>query len=167
MAKALLIKRSDLTTFSNISGAIDDDRIIQYISIAQDIHIQDVLGTDLLERIQSDIVDDDLTGNYLTLVTNWIKPALIHWTLFEALPFMAVQVGNAGLYKIDPDGGAALSDVELNDLIQREKAYAVYYTDRVIDYLCNNSNLFPEYTSNTNEDVSPSKDSNFVNWNID
>ena len=35
---------------------------------------------------------------------------------------------------------------------------------RLVDYLCFNNNLFPEYLSNTNEDISPDTDTTFNGW---
>ena len=51
MAEALLITRSDLVRFTTVNGNVDTDKFIQYIKIAQDIHIQNYLGTDLLYKI--------------------------------------------------------------------------------------------------------------------
>ena len=53
MAKALLISRQDAIRFTNMNGNIDTDKFIQYVSIAQDIHIQSMLGTKLLEKTTS------------------------------------------------------------------------------------------------------------------
>ena len=54
MAKALLISRNDVVRFTSINGNVDVDKFIQYVSIAQDIHIQGMLGTKLLEKIQAE-----------------------------------------------------------------------------------------------------------------
>ena len=67
MAKALLIRREDLVRFTSVNGGVDTDKFIQYVSIAQDIHIQQMTGTRLLEKIQADIVADTLADPYLTL----------------------------------------------------------------------------------------------------
>jgi hypothetical protein len=67
MAKALLIKTDDVLRFSNVSGNLDSDKFVQYIAIAQDMHIQRLLGTDLLEKIQADIIAGTLEGNYLDI----------------------------------------------------------------------------------------------------
>jgi len=164
MAKTLLISSDDFKTYSNISGSMDSDKFIQYIAIAQDIHAQRVLGTDLLEKLQSDIAGSTLTGNYSTLVTEWVTPALIHWALMEALPMMTVTVDNGGAFRFAPENATALAKEEVDSLVKQEEAFATYYEKRLIDYLCNNTSLFPEYNTNTDEDVNPSSSSNFCNW---
>lgn len=55
MAEALLITRNDVVKFTAMNGNVDTDNFIQYVKIAQDIHIQNYLGTDLLQKIQSEI----------------------------------------------------------------------------------------------------------------
>ena len=55
MAQALLISRKDIVKFTAMNGNVDTDKFIQFVKIAQDIHIQNYLGTDLLEKIESDI----------------------------------------------------------------------------------------------------------------
>lgn len=164
MAKALLITTEDMLRSSNLSGDVDSDKFIQYIAIAQDIHIQRLLGTDLLEKIQADIIAGTLTGNYQTLVEDWVKPALIHWALVEFLPMGSVTVSNGGVYRHEPENASALTKEEVDSLVSQERDFAVYYSNRLVDYLCNNSSLFPEYTSNTNEDVNPSSNNNFASW---
>ena len=165
MAKALLITNKDLLTYTNLSGNIDRTKITQYIGIAQDIHIQSDLGTDLLEKIQADIIASNLTGNYLTLVRTWVKPALIHWSAVEMLPMLSVTVGNGGIFQHTPENGSPLPKEEVDSLASKEEEYAKFYSDRLRPYLCNNSELFPEYNTNTNEDINPSKDDlNSCNW---
>jgi hypothetical protein len=164
MAKTLLIATAELKTYSNISGSMDSDKFIQYIAIAQDIHIQRILGTDLLEKLQSDVGASSLAGAYLTLVQDWVTPALIHWALVEALPMMTVTVDNGGAFRFAPENAQPLQKEEVDALVKQEEAFATYYEKRLIDYLCNNTSSFSEYTSNTDEDVDPRTSSNFCNW---
>jgi hypothetical protein len=56
MAEALIITRDDVVKFTSLNGNVDPDKFIQYIKIAQDIHVQKYLGTDLLEKIKSEII---------------------------------------------------------------------------------------------------------------
>ena len=53
MSKALFITMTELKRKSIIDGALDTDKLIQFVEVAQDIHIQNFLGTKLYEKIQS------------------------------------------------------------------------------------------------------------------
>ena len=45
-----------------------------------------------------------------------------------------------------------------------EREFAEYYTRRFIDYMAYNQNLFPEYNTNSNDDIYPDKDATFNGW---
>ena len=53
MATALFITRTDLVKNTIINGNVDTDKFIQFINIAQDMHIQNFLGTDDGENLVS------------------------------------------------------------------------------------------------------------------
>jgi len=166
MAKALFIKRADLVKNTAISGNVDVDKYIQFIKLAQDIHVQNYLGTDLYNKISADIIAGSLSGNYLTLVNTYIQPMLIHFSMAEYLPFASYQIANGGVFKHDSTSGSPATKEEVDFLIQKERDYANYYTNRFIDYINQNNSLFPEYLSNSNEDISPDRDAYSSNWNL-
>ena len=166
MAEALLISRSDIVKYTAMNGNVDTDKFIQYIKIAQDTHIQNYLGTDLLEKIQADIIAGSLTGNYLTLLTKYVKPMLIHFAMMEYLNFAAFSISNKGVYKHQAENSVSATMEEVNDLVASENKIAEHYAQRFVDYICNNSNLFPEYNSNSSGDMYPSSDVNNSNWYI-
>lgn len=161
---ALFISRTDLIKNSILDGNVDTDKFIQFIKIAQEIHIQNYLGSKLYDKIASDIISDTLTGNYLTLVTKYLQPMLIHYAMVDYLPFAAYQVKNGGVFKHNSENAETVNKEEVDFLVQKERDFAEYYTRRFVDYMCSNSNLFPEYNDNTNEDVYPQKDVNNSNW---
>ena len=162
--KALFISRTDLVKNTIIDGNVDTDKFIQFISIAQDIHIQNYLGTKLYERIENDIINDTLTGNYLKLVTDYIQPMLIHYAMVDYLPFAAYQVKNGGVFKHNSENAETVSKDEVDFLIQKERDFAEYYTRRFVDYICFDNTKFPEYTENQQSDVYPDKDVDSSNW---
>jgi len=165
MAEALLITRKDVVKFTAMNGNVDTDKFIQYIKIAQDVHIQNYVGTDLLKAIQTKITDSTLTGDYLALVTDYIKPMLIHWAMVEYLPFAAYTIANKGVYKHNSENAENVSKEEVDFLMEKERDIAQYYTDRFISYMSfNASSKFPEYYTNNNEDVYPDKDASFEGW---
>jgi hypothetical protein len=165
MAEALLITRKDIVQFTAMNGNVDTDKFIQYVKIAQDTHIQNYLGTDLLEKIKGHIVAGNLSNPYLALTTTYIKPMLIHWAMVEYLPFAAYTFSNKGIYKHNSESSSNVEKEEIDYLVEKERNIAQYYTDRFIDYMSfNASTSFPEYYTNSNEDVYPDKDANFEGW---
>jgi hypothetical protein len=164
MAEALLINRNDLVKFTSLNGNVDTDKFVQYIKIAQDIHLQNIIGTRLLNKIKSDIENATLAGDYLTLVTDYIKPVLIHWAMVEYLPWAAYTVANKGVYKHGAENSESVDKNEVDFLVEKERQTAQNYTERLNDYICYNQNLFPEYNENSNGDVSPDSDNYFIGW---
>src|SRR5210317_1426866 len=99
MAIALFITRTDLVRNSILDGNVDTDKFIQFIKIAQEIHIKNYLGTDLYNKISADIIAGTLSGDYLSLVNSYVQPMLIHFAMMEYLPFAAYTIANGGVYK--------------------------------------------------------------------
>jgi len=166
MAEALLVTRKDIVKFTAMNGNVDTDKFIQYIKISQDKHIENYLGTDLMNKIQADIIASTLSGDYLILVNEWIKPCLIHWAMVEYLPFANFTIANKGVFKHTSENAEGVTKEEIDYLLEKERNTAQYYTDRLIDYLSFNAgSKFPEYYTNNNEDVYPDKDI-FGGWVI-
>lgn len=164
MSKALFITRHDISVFTAANGNIDNDKLLPFINQAQDIHIQNYLGTDLYNKIQADIVASTLTGNYLTLVNDYIKDMLLHWSMVEYLPYAGVNIANGGIYTKNPENSTALTKEHVDSLIERSRTTAQFYTNRFIDYMSFNQTLFPEYNSNSNDDMSPDYKADFGGW---
>jgi len=162
--KALWIKREDIVRNTVISGNVDTDKFLMFISIAQDIHLQNYTGTKLYERISDDILANTLANPYLSLVTTYLQPMLIHWALVEYLPFAAYTVANGGVYKHTSENSVNAEKIEIDYLVEKERTIAKYYTERFIDYMSFNQSLFPEYNENVNEDIYPDRDSRPASW---
>ena len=164
MATALFISRTDLIKNSILDGNTDTDLFIQYIKISQEIHIQNYLVTKLYDRISADIIADTLTGDYLTLVNDYIQPMLIHYAMMQYLTFTAYQIKNGGISKHTSENAESVSKEEVDYLVNKERNFAEYYTRRFIDYINFHEDSFPEYNSNTNEDISPDTNDLFNGW---
>ena len=164
MAQALFVSRDEIVKFTALNGNIDVDSYIQWVKIAQDIHIQNYLGTKLFNKINNDIVAGTLAGNYLSLTNVYVKPMLIHWSMVEYLPFAAYTIANKGVYKHNSENSDTVSKEEVDFLVEKERSIAENYTRRFIDYMSFNNSLFPEYNTNSNADVYPDKESQFGGW---
>lgn len=168
MAKALFITPKDLKRYSVFSGNLDTDKFIQWIEVAQEIHIQNYLGTKLYEKIETLITTNTLDANptYKTLLETYIKPMTIHWSQVEMLPFLAYTVSNGGIYKHKSEISETVTKDEVDYLAEQERDIAQHYTRRFIDFMSFNQSTYPEYNSNSNNDMYPDKESNFTGWVI-
>ena len=163
--KALFVTIQDIKQKSIISGNVDPDKIIQFVEVAQDTHIQNYLGGRLYERLQEMIINDTLgdAGNsdYKLPIDSYVKPMLIWFTQATYMPFAAYQVSNGGVYKHTSENSESATQEEINALTRRATETAEFYTRRFMDYMDFNSQLYPEYLQSFNEDMHPDKDVNF------
>lgn len=166
MAEALLVTRNDIVKFTAMNGNVDTDKFIQFVKIAQDIHIQNYTGTNLINKIKADIIADTLAGDYLSLTEVYLKPMLIHWAMVEYLPFAAYTIANKGVYKHSSENSENIDKNEVDFLIEKERQIAQHYTERFINYISFHNNLFPEYYNNQNGNMYPDSMNNYTGWFI-
>lgn len=166
MAQALFITREDIVKFTALSGNIDVDKYTQFIKIAQDIHIQNYLGSKLFNKINDAIVAGTLASPYTTLLSQYIKPMVIHFAMVEYLPFAAYTIANKGVFKHNSENSTNVEKNEVDFLIEKERDIAQHYTNRFIDYMSYNQVLYPEYNTNSNGDMFPDSEANFIGWVI-
>jgi len=162
MENTLLISESKLKRFTDINNNLDVDLISSVIREAQIIHITRLLGTKLYEKILSDVDSGTLSGDYKSLVDDYIQDSLIYWSYYESLETIYLRPRNAGLVK--PTGGENNIDADMalyDKKRQSVKNKAEYFSERLVDFLCYNNSLFPEYGQEQNEDIYPDMGTQF------
>jgi len=168
MAKVLFITETDLKRHTIVDGNVDNNKLLQYVEIAQDTHIQQYLGTKLTDKLLSEIenstIEDVGKEDYLKLLKNHVKPMLIHWAMVEYLPFAAYTLANKGMYKHQSENSESVNKSEVDFLVEKQRSIAQHYTRRFIEYMCANRSKYPEYNDNTTGDVYPSSESNYGGW---
>lgn len=151
-----------------IENNVDDKLLVSNIQKSQDIEIQQAIGTNLYLSLKNKIEDDDISGNYKTLLDEYIQPTLIEWSLYYSLPYFYTKIENSGLIKKDTENSiyADLSDLKYirNDI----RDSAQFYTKRLTDYLCANYELFDEYnTEDEKDEMRPNNNSYFSGIYLD
>jgi len=166
--KALFITTDDLRRKSIIGGAVDADKFIQFIEVAQDIHIQNYLGTKLYDKISSLIVNDtiDDSGNavYKTLLNDYLTPMLIWFAQSDYYMFASYQVSNGGVFRHRSESSETPSMQEIKSLVDSSRDKAEFYVRRFLDYMDNNNNSYPEYNDVNEDGMYPDKNENFNGW---
>lgn len=163
--KALFVTIKDIKQKSIIGGTVDPEKIVQFVEVAQDTHIQNYLGGKLYNKMQeliiNDTIDDSGNADYKYLLEAYIKPMLIWFAQADYMPFSAFQISNGGVYRHNSENSQLASMEEINMLTRSALETAEFYTRRFMDYMDFNSVLFPEYTSTANEEMHPDRDVNF------
>lgn len=166
--KALFITTDDLRRKSIIGGAVDADKFVQFIEVAQDIHIQNYLGTKLYDKISSLIVNDtiDDSGNavYKTLLNDYLTPMLIWFAQSDYYMFASYQVSNGGVFRHRSESSETPSMQEIKSLVDSSRDKAEFYVRRFLDYMDNNNNSYPEYNDINEDGMYPDKNENFNGW---
>tara|TARA_R100001440_G_scaffold6819_4_gene13792 strand:+ start:16310 stop:16822 length:513 start_codon:yes stop_codon:yes gene_type:complete len=168
MAQALFINRTDLIRNSNMDGNIDTDKILPFIKLSQELEIKNITGSALYDKISSLITsgDIDLVANakYKTLLNDYIVPALIWYAQAAFYPFHYIQIRNGGVFKHSSETAETVSKDELDYIVKKARDNGEYYGRRFVDFMSFNQSDYPEYTSNTNDQINPSQDQTFNGW---
>jgi len=164
MAEALLITRDDLVKLSPLKGGIDPDKYTPFIKMAQDTHLQAILGTKLLVGLKTTIENGGEFRSPYDELMEYIKPCLVHYSMVEFLPWLAYNASNGGVFKHNVENATAVEKAELDYLVEKERDSAEHYGRRLLAYLSENSASIPEYTKNQDGQMPPSSDELFNGW---
>jgi len=162
MENTLLVSENKLKRFTDINNNLDVDLISSVIREAQIIHITRLLGSKLYDKIIAEVDAGTLSGNYKSLVDDYVQDALLYWAYYESLETIYLRPRNAGLVK--PTGGENNIDADIalyDKKRQSIKNKAEYFSERLVDYLAYNESLFPEFGTETNEDIVPDQGTQF------
>ena len=160
--EVLFITDEYIKKFTNVNGAVDSNIIRPAIYLAQDKYITNWLGTELINKLKTDITTNNLTGDYEVLLDQYVRKSTLWWTMVELYPHLLWKHDNGNLVSRQTPDTTAVTQNEMESLRDAARANAVWYTQRMVDYLCQYSSLFPEFNNSQFPNISPaySVDSN-------
>ncbi|QDP48257.1 MAG: hypothetical protein Unbinned585contig1001_27 [Prokaryotic dsDNA virus sp.] len=164
----LYISASRLKKDTALGGSVDDNLIMPYILLAQDMNILPILGTDLDAKLKTEIQADTLSGVYKTLVETYIQPALVQFAFSTLAPYLRLRFSNNSVVVMgatEQSSSATYDDIK--PLMDTATDAAEFYRQRCIDYLRDNTSSFPEYSSNTGSDLDPTTRNYYAGINLD
>jgi len=167
MAYVLFISESKLKDSTAVNLNVDVDILLPFVREAQKLYVETALGTDLTQKLKDEIIAGTLAGAYKTLVDDYIGDMLPGYSLYHALPFLRFKVENGNIYSKTSETGNPLTTEEAQHLREEVLNTASYYRERMIDYIRNNTSSFPEFSTNSGADVSPSSDNYYAGMNLE
>ena len=171
MSYVLFISEAKLKDSTAINLNVDVELLLPYVRQAQKLYVETKLGTNLNNKLK-DLITTGTVGSvgneaYKTLLDDYIGDMLPNWALYNCIPFLRFKVENGNIYSKTSETGNALSTEEAQHLREEVRNTAEYYTERMIDYICNNTASFPEYSTNTGSDVNPDENAYYNGMNLE
>lgn len=164
MAELLFITPQEMTSSTILSGNTDTDKYLFCILNTQLTTIEPLLGTNLYDKIKTDIENNTLTGLYSELYVDFIKPITKNEALAQYIEIASYMVDNGGIYKHTGENLEVVDKQEVQFLAGKYKALAQMYVMRFNKWI--NKNPLTEY-STCQDEVDAIKDINLnVGWKL-
>jgi|TARA_R110000851_G_scaffold274870_3_gene427442 hypothetical protein len=159
MAILLFVTPLELTQGTMIGGNVDVSKYSPVMENVQDKVIQEMLGTELYDKIIADKIAGNLTGLYLTIFDDFVKPITKFETCADYITLSPYVVNNAGLFKNQPDKAIQLESKEKEQASQWHHSIAEMHKNRFIKWINLNMTNVPEYlTIQDDVDASTTQD---------
>ncbi len=163
MNNILVISEDTIRTNSELSKNLWSKSLLPAIRTAQDIYLQEFLGSCLYNKIltliSSNTVSDQGNEQYKQLLDDHITPYMIERVVADVIPIVGSKVVNMGVIKSTDEHTQTVSADEVDRIAQLHINKADHYAKRMQHYLKANSELFPELDCGNCGDVKPTLDS--------
>jgi hypothetical protein len=150
MADALFLSLTYLQNNTPLNANIDASELYPHAKTAEDIHIQEVIGTKLYDYLKGIVIASkasppvSISTNDRTLLEH-LRNALIWYTVYDAFPFIGTKIRNIGIVQQNGDNLTNATDAKENKLEDKILNKAVAYMNIVKRYLCEYDDLYSEF----------------------
>lgn len=155
MATLLFISPEELVSTTIIGGNVDRDKFEMNIENVMITVIEPLLGTELYDKIVTDVTAGTTTGLYLTLFNDYIKPITKNQACAEYVTVSGFMITNGGAFKHSPENSELMDKDEKALISTIYSSKADTYIQRFEKWIC--LNPLSEYKTSQSE-VNASKD---------
>lgn len=168
MAQVLFVSPNDLTKGTLIGGNVDADKYLPCIESAQQKVIEELLGTELYDKMLTDYTSDISTGvfipnavagDYLIMLNDYIKPILKFESCADYITISPYVLSNAGLLTSQPDRYLKVEKEEKESLSNWHHSISMMHVGRFHKWMNLNEKNIPEYKT-VQDEVDASKNQN-------
>jgi hypothetical protein len=134
-----------------ITKNVDVKDVTPYIRPASDMRVQSILGTYFYEYLLTEYNAQNLSTDEETLVEK-IQP-VVAWRAAENAAFgLSYQLKNKGIQSQFGDYSQNVTQSEVAFVMDHYGQMAAFFEKRLTNYLLENKDLFPQFTSALNKD---------------
>ena len=142
MTKVLLISEDYVKTESALNDNVWGKFLLPAIREAQDINLTQIIGQSLLDEIYTRVTANTVTGDYKTLLEDYIQPYLLYQVQANIIPTLNVKLANIGTVLTNDEHVEKLSKSDVDNLMQNIQYRADWYCRRLQEYLLANKETF-------------------------
>jgi hypothetical protein len=159
MYNVLLVSEQRVKMATALDENIRMQDITNFIIKAQDIYIRRLLGTSFFEKIKEGVKNNSLSVDEENILNYYIGPTLIHYSLYEMLPFTKYKITAKGLLNGASEETQPTDLTVLKYLRQLVLDIAEDYAAILLKELKDYPSRFPEYQSPGTIGIKPDKSS--------
>lgn len=154
---AILVSEQRMKQWTALDENVRVEEITPFIINAQDIYLQDTLGTKFYTRLKEGVIANDLNADEIELLNEYIAPTLMQYALYLMLPTIKYKIVEKGILSGTSEETAATNLDELKYLRQTTLDMAQFYNKRLVEYLIDYPGKFPEYETAGTKGMYPNK----------
>ena len=161
MIQVYLISEDTLKTETVLNDNVSAEYFSSAIETAQEIYLQQLIGTSLLDDLCEKVKDNKLTVDDKELLDEYITPFLKFKVLAEVTLPIAFKYRNAGVVQTNNEYMYNTTMKDAQQLATHYDQRANFFAIRLTDWLCANSNKFPAYRNTTSGELNPNRDAEY------
>ena len=150
MNNVLLISEDYIKSHTNLTDNLTSGYLLPTIKLAQDINLQNTIGTNLYNRLREMVDTGEIAEeyDYKNLLDNYILPYLTYCVISMVTLPASFKITNAGVVRTDDEKMNNVPLNEVNLIKDYYNKYANYYKNLLQNYLYDNQRKFKELNDN-------------------
>lgn len=130
---------------------VDEKFILAGIKDAQEYQLQEIIGTDLLEEIQTQVQDDNLTEANTSLLNNYIIPFLLKQAQSSLVFDIHFRLRNKGVMTFNSEEATSAANATISLVTKKLANDAQFNGERLRKFLLCNNLTYPLYLNGNTE----------------
>ena len=157
----LLVSEQRMKDWTSLDNNIRIDVLTPSILNAQEIYIQDTLGTPFFNRLKEGVRLNDLTTDESDFLRDYVGPALMQYALYLIMPNLKYKFVEKGIVSGASEETTGTTLEELKYLRETALDTAQFYDERMKEFLKDYPNMFPIYRTWNTIGMAPNKQNTY------
>lgn len=161
MPAVLFISEARLKKLTAVHENVEPDDLMPFVIEAQDIYIQQLLGTKFYNSLKDAVLNSTLTAAETTLLDDYIAPCLANYTVYQALPSLNYKIFNKSVQQPDSETATNTTFEQLRYMRDHVEKTAQFYRERAREFLIDNQTDYPDYINYGVDGMAPDKQNDY------